>query len=176
MDHSLRILSTDDLPLLLQWRNHPSIAKFMFSQETIDVKAHYAWFQRVSEDPARHLLIYLTANTPKGFMQFSSIKGIKSIVEWGFYVAPTAEKGTGYHMCKLALDYAFNTMEVHKVFGEVLDFNIPSIKLHQKLGFIQEGLLRDHRFCGNKYVSVLNFGLLLEERNRILNENSPTRY
>lgn len=35
----------------------------------------------------------------------------------------------------LALEYAFKDMGLHKLFCEVLAFNAPVIKLHQKFGF-----------------------------------------
>ena len=33
----IRLVEKTDLPMLLQWRNHPDIRKFMFTQENIEV-------------------------------------------------------------------------------------------------------------------------------------------
>jgi RimJ/RimL family protein N-acetyltransferase len=54
-------------------------------------------------------------------------------------------------------------MNGKKLFGEVLAFNKPSIKLHQKLGFSQEGVLREHYFLNDEYHDVYCFGMLKSE-------------
>ena len=160
MDSALRKLDHDDLELVRGWRNHPDINKFMFTQAEISAEAHRTWFERSSQDESRHLLIYQENAQPVGFIQLTPLRNITAIVEWGFYVAPEAVKGTGTRMTLLTLDYAFNKVKIHKVFAEILDYNEPSVRLHQKLGFSQEGHLKDHHFDGENYHSVYCFGLI----------------
>lgn len=172
MNEQLRPLDWEDLDLVRGWRNHPNTRKYMFSQKEISLEEHIEWFNRLLADKTRKLLIYTHFNIPLGFLQFAPIRSNNTVVDWGFYKAPEAERGIGTRMGKLALDYAFDKMNVHKVYGETMDYNICSIKFHLKMGFIQEGILRDHFFDGKKYISVLCFGLMTDEwslkRNELL--------
>ena len=160
MSAKLREMSVDDLELVRTWRNHPKINKFMFTQSEISAEAHKKWFESTRKDASKQLLIYTETTKPLGFIQFSAIRNFNKLVEWGFYVAPDASKGTGSRMTALAIEFAFNDLHIHKIFAEILDYNEPSIQLHRKLGFNQEGLLKDHHYDGENYHSVICFGLI----------------
>jgi|APSaa5957512622_1039677.scaffolds.fasta_scaffold17743_3 UDP-4-amino-4,6-dideoxy-N-acetyl-beta-L-altrosamine N-acetyltransferase len=163
MDHNIRPMEQKDLDKVRHWRNHPEIRKYMFSKNEILPEEHQKWFERTTQSKLKTLLIYTHRNQPMGFVQFSSNKSKNSFADWGFYTAPLAPKGTGTKMATLALDFAFEQLKAHKVFGEVLDYNTGSIKFHLKIGFIQEGVLRDHHYDENGYSSVYCFGLMHHE-------------
>ncbi|SDH58756.1 UDP-4-amino-4,6-dideoxy-N-acetyl-beta-L-altrosamine N-acetyltransferase [Pseudomonas panipatensis] len=160
--HSLRPLERADLPLVLSWRNHPAISRYMCNQHHIELEEHLRWFERVSQDPRQELLIYEVGDRPWGYLNFTH-KAQGEIAEWGFYVAPDAQRGTGTCMTSSALRFAFANRGLHKLSAQVLAYNERSIHLHRKLGFQQEGLLRAQHFCGEKYHDIYCFGLLASE-------------
>ena len=62
-----------------------------------------------------------------------------------------------------ALDYAFSVLGIRKLYCEVLAFNTPVIKLHQKFGFTVEGVFRQqHKFEGG-FVDIYRLGILAPE-------------
>lgn len=63
----------------------------------------------------------------------------------------------------LALEYAFHNMQLHKLCCEVLAFNAPVIKLHQKFGFKVEGILREQHLIDETFVDVYRLGVLAPE-------------
>ena len=156
----LRDVTVEDLPMLLAWRNHPDVRRFMYSQYEIQPEEHQNWFAKVSQDPSRVVLLYSEKQTPLGFCQFTIYQGR---AEWGFYLAPDASKGTGRRLGKAAIDFAFLERQWHKVSGEALGYNKPSIKFHNKLGFTEEGCLREHAEVDGQFYDVLCFGLLRSE-------------
>jgi UDP-4-amino-4,6-dideoxy-N-acetyl-beta-L-altrosamine N-acetyltransferase len=163
MEYNIRLMEQKDLDSVLSWRNHPDIRKYMFSKNEISSEDHIKWFKNVEQDATRTVLIFTQNTEPMGFIQFAPIKSKCTIVDWGFYTSPEAPKGTGSIMVTMALDYAFDQLKVKKVFGEVLDYNIGSINFHLKMGFVQEGILRDHHYDENTYSSVYCFGLMHHE-------------
>ncbi len=166
MKAKFRPLQGDDLQMILGWRNHDEIRRFMFQQTPITLDEHLKWFQSRQEntpDSQNPALIYEEAGRPCGFMQFNPIYQGQSVFEWGFYIDPKASVGTGSRMCAKALSFAFQELQAEKVFGEVLSFNVASIKLHRKLGFSQEGLLRDHYQKMGETFDVFCFGLVKTE-------------
>ncbi|WP_435177996.1 GNAT family N-acetyltransferase [Halorussus sp. AFM4] len=84
--------------------------------------------------------------------------------EVAYWLVPEA-RGEGYatEAVSLLLDYAFETSGRHRVHARVVDFNEPSRALVERLGFTEEGRLRDHVFLEGEYRDVVLFGLLREE-------------
>ncbi|MNJ74312.1 hypothetical protein D3C77_712270 [compost metagenome] len=63
----------------------------------------------------------------------------------------------------LALECAFTEMKLNKLNCEVLAFNFPVIKLHQKFAFKVEGILREQHRVEGVFVDVYKLGLLARE-------------
>ena len=158
----LRAMVHSDLDQVLTWRNHAEIRRYMFTQHEITLTEHTSWFEKASNEPFKKLLIFEQNETALGFVQFS-IQCDERVADWGFYVAPNAPKSTGRKLGQVALAYAFEQLEVHKVRGQALDFNERSIKFHQRLGFQQEEAVRDQHFDGESYHAVICFRLLRNE-------------
>lgn len=161
MASQLRPMKIDDLELIRAWRNHDNVRKFMFSQRVINSDAHQKWFKKANNDSLHKLFIFEDHADPIGFTQLKTKDN--RLYEWGFYTSPDAEKGSGTRMLKLVIQQAFHELRATKLYGEVLGFNRASIKLHEKLGFTQEGVLREHVFLNQAYQDVYCFGLLQSE-------------
>ena len=155
-------MNENDLDYVLKWRNHPDIRKFMLSQHEITLAEHCAWFDRASRDESLALLVIEDNGQPLGCVIFSGVKN-NSTADWSFYSAPGNPPGSGMRICTTALDYAFSELGVHKVAGQVLEFNQASIRVHQQLGFTQEGNLRAHIFINSNHHSLFCFGILSSE-------------
>ena len=159
---SIRVMTADDLDSVLGWRNHPDIRRYMYTQHEITLAEHRAWFERASQDSRKHLLVFEVDGTAQGFVNITELAAL-GVADWGFYIAPDAVKGTGRQLGKVALEYAFRDLRLHKVCGQALAFNERSIKFHRGLGFQQEGVLRDQHHDGKNYHAVICFGLLSTE-------------
>jgi len=153
-------MKDEDIDQVLEWRNHPEVRRYMYTQHEIMPEEHQRWFNLASQDPTRHLLVYERDGVGHGYAQLHCENRRAS---WGFYLAPNASKGSGSLLGRAVLDYAFLELDLHKVIGEALAYNQPSIHFHKKLGFIQEGLLRQHHYDGQHYHDVFCFGLLQPE-------------
>lgn len=158
----LRAMTADDLVAVLEWRNHESVRRFMYTQHEISFSEHQRWFERCQQDSNRHLMVYEEGGKPLGFVNIT-ITGAGKVADWGFYNAPDAPKGTGSRLGQQALRYGFETIGLHKVSGQALAYNEGSIRFHEKLGFTREGVLRDQHFDSSRYHDIWCFGLLKHE-------------
>lgn len=170
----IRLMREDDLERVLGWRNHPDIRRYMLTQHEISLEEHCIWFARASQDPSRRLLIVEEGEVPLGYVQFTGVVS-EGIAHWGFYAAPKAVKGSGRKLGQVALDYGFQALRLHKICGEALAFNEASITFHTKLGFRQEGVLRNQCQIAGIYYDLICFGLLGHEwRNKEGSETCRT--
>lgn len=159
----LRAMCDDDVDQVLAWRNHPDVRRYMYTQHEIKKSEHIAWYERTKQQKHKHLLIYEKDLLPVGFVNITVVNESARRADWGFYLAPDAVKGAGQELGRSAIEYAFKEVNIHKLCGEALAFNERSIAFHLRLGFHQEGCLRDHHFDGVSYHDVMAFGLLADE-------------
>lgn len=132
----MRMMQEHDLPMVLAWRNHPQVKRYMLTSHNISEQEHQAWFDRASQDKARALLIYECMGKPLGFVQFSGVFDDQG-APWGFYVSPQAPKGTGRALGEAAVYYGFSQLGVKKILGEVMPENEASKRFHERLGFVR---------------------------------------
>ena len=59
--------------------------------------------------------------------------------------------GIGTKIAEKALTVVFEDLGMHRVELVVFDFNSPAIRLYTKLGFVEEGRLRDARAMGDEF-------------------------
>jgi len=76
-------------------------------------------------------------------------------------------KGIGKKALLLMIDYAFNTLNFHRLEAEVVAYNKGSQKLFEKLGFRQEGLLREAKYYQGRYHDILRYGMLKSDGRRL---------
>ena len=74
-------------------------------------------------------------------------------------------KGYGSEAVKIMLNYYFNELRYNKVNVYIYDYNKPSIKFHEKLGFKKEGRLRQMAYSNGKYHDTIVYGMLKDEFN-----------
>ena len=158
----IRKVTEQDLPMVLAWRNHAEVRRYMFTQHEISLDEHRNWFAKASRDHSRCLLIVEEDKQAIGYVQFSKVED-GGVADWGFYARPDAPKGTGRKLGVMALNHAFGPLKLHKVCGQAIASNQTSIAFHQRLGFVLEGVLRDQQRINGAYHSLYCFGLLATE-------------
>lgn len=67
-------------------------------------------------------------------------------------------KGYGTETVHLMNDFAFDSLNLHKLHGRVVDANIGSSRVLEKNGFKLEGHIKDYYFIDNSYYDELLFG------------------
>lgn len=170
----LREMDDTDLLMVLEWRNHPNIRKFMYTSEEISYEDHKNWFAKSLQNPMVHILIFEKHATPIGFVKICE-KPDGSTGEWGFYMAPSVARGNGLLLGQTVLSYVFKNLKLHKICGECFADNIASIRFHEKLGFTKEDFSLDRHFDGENYRRIAYYGLLYEDWQRNKNVNQGNK-
>lgn len=69
-------------------------------------------------------------------------------------------RGLGTEALRLALRYAFDDLELHKVYLRVLEYNLRARRAYEKCGFVVEGYLREEMRVDGAWHTLLYMGLL----------------
>jgi RimJ/RimL family protein N-acetyltransferase len=83
---------------------------------------------------------------------------------FGIGLTPEA-KGNGYaaEAVLLVMRYMFDERRFQKCESACYAYNTPSLALHRKLGFVEEGRVRRHAFAGGEFHDVVLYGMTIEE-------------
>lgn len=109
-------------------------------------------------------MIETVAGVTVGVLSTHAVNKRCGTFRYGIALAPDhRRKGYGAEAIRLLLNYYFNERRYQKVNAEVYSFNTPSMRLHERLGFMLEGCLRRMIYTGGEYHDVLVYGLTKEE-------------
>lgn len=76
-------------------------------------------------------------------------------------------KNVGTTVTLLFLRYAFTHLPLRKVYADVAAYNIASLALVRKVGFVEEGCFRDHRYYAGKYWDSYRLAFYREDLGKI---------
>jgi RimJ/RimL family protein N-acetyltransferase len=85
--------------------------------------------------------------------------------EYWIYIGDGSARGKGVadEASRLLLRFAFDTLGLHRVFLQVDTVNERAIRLYQRLGFKQEGVMRQVAFLDGAFVDRILFSILVDE-------------
>ncbi|AMK26080.1 MULTISPECIES: UDP-4-amino-4,6-dideoxy-N-acetyl-beta-L-altrosamine N-acetyltransferase [Sphingobium] len=159
----IRAISPEELELMLSWRNATNVRANMYTRHVISLDEHLAWWANVREREDVRYFMYEFQEIPSGIVGLTEIDRDSANCCWAFYASPDAPKGSGVRMEYLTLEYAFNDLNLVKIYCEVLAFNKSVIKLHQKFGFQVEGIFRQQHRVDGQLTDIYRLGLLSGE-------------
>lgn len=69
-------------------------------------------------------------------------------------------KGIATEAYRLVIDYGFNTLNLHRLYSGMTVRNKAMIKVTEKVGMLQEGILREAFFKEGVYVDVVRYAII----------------
>lgn len=161
-------LEQEDLPLIVEWRNQPSVRRCFFDKSIISRSGQEEWFRRYLADPSRQIFIARLKEKGEavGMIGFYAIDMAHHNAEIGStIVAGNAARGQGYgtEMVRAMLEYGFRDLNLHRIYAYAIDGNLASVRVKQKCGFRIEGHLRGAHYCEGVYRDVVLLSILRDE-------------
>ncbi|MDL1974684.1 MAG: UDP-4-amino-4,6-dideoxy-N-acetyl-beta-L-altrosamine N-acetyltransferase [Deltaproteobacteria bacterium] len=155
-DYRLMTMEEADLENVLKWRNSERIRVNMYTDHIIAIDEHRSWFERIKQDQSVIYKIFRFQDRPIGVVCFTDIDSRNNKCSWGFYLGVTdVPRRSGAAMEFLAIEHAFDEMNIRKLCCEIFAFNSNVIKLHKKFGFVEEGHFTKYILKNGKYEDVI---------------------
>jgi RimJ/RimL family protein N-acetyltransferase len=134
-DAELRMLTADDLPLTLAWRNHPDSRRWFHSTAPIAPDDHAAWFSRYLNRADDYVFVIEVAGEPVAQVALYDIAN--GTAEFGrMLVSPEARgRGISHRATKLCLRVADEVLGLSQTHLEVKRDNVRAIRAYEAAGF-----------------------------------------
>lgn len=155
---------------IMNWRN--SQMSILRQYKPLTEKNQEDWFIQLSTDSNQFLFsIYLDNSSPCliGYCGLTNVNFKNRTGEISFLLSTTyvndAEKYDQYFSSVLSLlsKYAFNDLNLNKIFSETYSFRRMHMSVLEKNGFHCDGVLRDHVYENGSYYDSYVHSLLSEE-------------
>jgi RimJ/RimL family protein N-acetyltransferase len=165
----LRAIEPADWEVFFRWNQDDEMTRaldwvwFPQSREAVRRWAEEASLSKPVDD-AYHWVIEDRDETVVGSIATHHCDRRSGTFAYGLNVLPEhRRRGYARDAIEVVLRYFFQELRYQKVTVEVYAFNEASIRLHQQLGFQQEGRLRRMIFTRGRHFDTLVFGLTAEE-------------
>jgi RimJ/RimL family protein N-acetyltransferase len=147
----------EDLPVLTTWINDPEIGQFLQVYLPSTEEDEEKWLAGLSDKKSNDIVMAIRL---KENDEIIGTKGLHHInfkdgtATAGCFIGRKDlwSKGYGSEALMVMLEYAFNTLNLHKVSAEVYDFNLRSKRCLEKCGLVVEGIQKEHRYRNGRRV------------------------
>ena len=150
-------LKLEEKEMILKWRNHPEIRKWMYNQDEIKLEEHLTFIESLKSRKDKLYFLVKKEDEFIGVIDFLDLD--KKEIFYGIYSNPNSKiMGVGRILNEISIDFAFNSLKAHKLKLEVFEDNIQVRNLHKKYKFRETS----QKYVNNKKVICME----LENENR----------
>lgn len=150
-----------------KWMNDPDITRYLESRfEKWSIKKLEDYVAKIQDDPNYVFLSIILKDGKKhiGNIKIGPINWIHKFADVGLIIGEKSFWGRGLatEVLKLIIDYAFNTLNLHKLTAGAYANNVGSIRAFEKAGFLIEGIKKKHYLYNGYYADSLLLGIFRE--------------
>jgi RimJ/RimL family protein N-acetyltransferase len=164
----IRAIEKTDIDEIMKWVNDPEVKDNLLLRYPISRFQEEKWIERTLEatDPKNKIFAIETKDgVYLGGIGFHGIDWENRNAEVGIVIGKKEywNKGYGTDAMMTILDFAFNQMNLHRVYLRVFEFNARGMKSYEKCGLKKEGVLREDRYRSGEYHDTIMMGILKYE-------------
>ncbi|MBU2993358.1 GNAT family protein [Octadecabacter sp. 1_MG-2023] len=124
------------------------------------------WVAQNNDGPNRWCITYQGSLAGWIWLHSANDKDRNCTLAIGLLDEDMLGKGIGTRAMRLVLSYAFDTLNMHRVALRAIDYNVRAVAAYKKLGFVEEGRLRENAWFADQWHDDIMMGLLASEYQR----------
>lgn len=161
---TLRPVEEADLVFCRDTVNQPEVWTAIEHSRPMNRLAEREWLEETTTSDEAIVVLICVDEEPVGIVGLSDIDWRAGAADVGYLVAPD-HWGNGYatEAVELLVGYALDTLRLNRVRAHVRAVNGASMRVLEKVGFTEDGVLREGDFVDGSHVDVHVFGLLADE-------------
>lgn len=160
---NLRLLQIEDAPMLLNWRFSQEAYSYFYEWNVNGEAQCEKWIANsLNKNNEMNFVIQTNDNIAIGIISLVDIDYRNRKCEMGRVLIGNKDfrgKKFGEQAIQLLLEYAFNHLNIRKVYCEVLSNNNVAENLYKKCGFVEDGFFKNHIYKNGKYIDVIHMAI-----------------
>jgi len=161
-------LNEEEKEMILRWRNSENVRKWMFTDRIISLEEHLEFIDSLKRDSRNFYFLVKKASEYLGVVSLTRLDLRNRNAYLGIYANPEKKiPGVGSVLGEILLKLAFDVAKLHTLKLEVFEDNERAIALYKRLGFVEEGRLREFVFREGRWKDVIVMGITEEEYGKI---------
>lgn len=152
------LMKSDITEKYLSWLQDEEVTRFLGvdAQDYLSINQLYEYFDEI-DNYKKFLFGVFKDKKHVGNFTVNSIDYKNGIFDIGYFIGDKSYWGSkaGEVAIVCALKFAFENLGLRKIFGGILEPNISARLLAKKIGFIQEGILKDRVRMGDNLVNSM---------------------
>ncbi len=157
-------IGREDKDILFNWINDARLVRFNAPFQPVSWASHCTWFDGLGKDPSRTILAIRKRGESGliGTIQLFAIHTVHRSAELSIRIGNEVDQGKGFgsESLQLALQFAWDDLNLNRVYLHVFADNARAISSYRKSGFVEEGKLRSAAYINGKWLDVLVMGIL----------------
>lgn len=156
----LRPLEREDLRFVHHLNNNATVMRYWFEEPYETFAELSALFEaHIHEQNERRFIVDADGDS-SGLVELVEINTVHRSAEFQIIIAPASQgRGLAVEATRLALDYGFSVLNLHKIYLIVDRENEKAVHVYAKAGFRQEGVLKEEFFMNGQYRDVIRMGI-----------------
>jgi [ribosomal protein S5]-alanine N-acetyltransferase len=165
----LREMTPQDVTALLKHLGNPEVVKYMDMQPIKTREQANEWLRWMgsyfsAHDGLRWGVTLKADNTFIGSAGIGNWNREARYAEIGYDIAqPYWDNGYATEVSRAIIEFGINRMNLNRIEADIVAGNDASMRVLEKLGFQQEGILRERVYKDEKYYDVHLFGILKKD-------------
>ncbi|ADR32821.1 pseudaminic acid biosynthesis N-acetyl transferase [Sulfuricurvum kujiense DSM 16994] len=127
-------LETQLLTMVLAWRNHSDISRWMVNTEEISIENHLRFVESLKNRADKRYFLVQDEDRYIGVIDFTDIA--QNSAEIGIYANPEL-RGVGEDLMRTVIEYGFTSLSVRTLIASVFADNERAKHLYEKFDFIE---------------------------------------
>ena len=161
---NLSKLNENDLPRRVELLNNKDISSNLNVNENFTLEKTIKWFEKVKNDDSRYDCVFCQNDIIIGMGGLTHISDVDRNAELYMYIDPSFQgRGLGFFFLNLLCKYAFDKLDLNKIYLYTFTENAKANRLYEKAKFHLEGVLRKHTFKSSELKDRNIYGLLKED-------------
>lgn len=163
----LRLMTGEDTEQIVQWRNKERVKSRFIYQEKFTREGHENWIKTMVETGkvVQFIICERETKKPVGSVYFRDICETHHKAEYGIFIGEDDAVGKGYatEAARLAIEYGFKELKLHKIMLRVFADNHSAIRSYEKAGFVQEAFLKDEVCINEKFCDMILMAVIQDK-------------
>jgi len=158
-----------DVPRFVAWMNDYRTSRTLSVVSPISLAYEEGWFERMLADQGKGGYFFVAClvadDRPIGTIGLFDFDPVNGNAGLGISIGEEANRGKGHgtDMLRALLAFAFASLRLERVWLDVYGFNDRARRVYERVGFVEEGILRHAVYREGGFVDVHRMAILADE-------------